>query len=158
MARERPLHLKPKDRAAIVDQPRMQALYAAALRCQGRVVDMVRELGVTRRRLQQRLSILRREGVSGRSSVRDPRRIGWPIETVVLLRASRFDTEGILALEAQIRSDPHVTNAGQVSGVFDYRLVTFHRDRAAAIAWRNALAENPAIVLISQRIVETQCA
>jgi DNA-binding Lrp family transcriptional regulator len=134
----------------------MRRLLAAAVQANGSLAAILHDLGVSRRVLSQRLSVLRSEGFAVRAFLWDPRRLGRPLESVVLLRAARYDAASLADLETQIRADPVITTAVRVTGGFDYRLVCFHADARSASAWLRSMEALPLVQEARLQFVDTR--
>jgi hypothetical protein len=139
----------------VAGQPRMQALYAAAIACRGDVARMLRSLDVTPRLFAHRLSILRGEQVASTVYLHDPRRRGRPVEAVLLVEVSDYRATSLLALEDRIRADEAVSSAARVTGQASFRLQAFHPDQRAAELWSGEIAAWPGVRRVSLSIVRT---
>ena len=132
------------------DQPRMRELYQAAVESQGSIGRMREDLGLTARVLSQRLSILRSLGVARTVTLHDPLARGTKHRCTTWVRMASMTIEDIAGFEADLVADPAVTSAQRVTGSFDYRLSTHHRDWADGAKWARALRCRPEVAEVEQ--------
>lgn len=132
------------------EQPRMRELYQAAMASQGCMKRMLEELGLTARVLAQRLSILRSLGVARTVTLHDPLARGTKYWCTIWVRMASMTPESIALFETDLVADRAVTSAQRVTGGFDYRLSTHHRDWADAAQWARGLRCRPEIAEVEQ--------
>ena len=132
------------------EQPRMRELYQAAMTSQGCMTRMLEELGLTARVLAQRLSILRSLGVARTVTLHDPLARGTKHWCTTWVRMASMTPDHIAQFETDLIADPVVTSAQRVTGGFDYRLSTHHRDWAEGAQWARALRCRPEVAEVEQ--------
>ncbi|WP_165186714.1 hypothetical protein [Caulobacter soli] len=132
------------------DQPRMRELYQAAMASQGQISGMLEDLGLTARVLGHRLSILRSLGVARTVTLHDPLARGAKHRSTTWVRMASMRPEHIDQFEGDLVADHAVTSAQRVTGGFDYRLSTHHRDWAEAAKWARALRCRPEVAEVEQ--------
>jgi hypothetical protein len=132
------------------DQPRMRELYQAAMTSQGCMQRMLEDLGLTARVLAQRLSILRSLGVARTVTLHDPLARGTKHWSTTWVRMASMTPEHIARFETDLLADGAVTSAQRVTGGFDYRLSTHHRDWAEAAQWARGLRCHQEVAEVEQ--------
>ncbi len=144
-----------RETARICAQPRMRKLFAATLAAGGAMEAARAALGISRAVLEQRLSMLRTQGVARVIAIVDPTAVGRPVQSVSLVRLHHHALGAIVDFETTCVTDPAITTAIRITGRYDYRLTTFHKDVRDAAAWTRALRDQDEVAAVDQRFVRT---
>ncbi len=99
--------------------------------------------------------MLRTQGVARVIAIIDPTAVGRPVQSVSLVRLHHHALGAIVDFEAACVTDPAITTAIRITGRYDYRLTTFHKDVRDAAAWTRALRDRDDVAAVDQRFVRT---
>lgn len=105
--------------------------------------SLSKTLGVSRTRAWRILAQVKKSG-----AVRVIGQLAHPPDAchcVIYLRAELTQPRALEAVERRLEADPHVESAARLTGTYDYRLTSVHRDLREASDWFHDLLNDPAV-------------
>ena len=134
----------------LASQRRMRDLYEAAIQARGDVRAMLDHMRLGARVLLHRVSILRSEGVARTITLYNPSATGAEHQSRVFVRMASMHADDIERFETALIDDGAVTTAVKVTGNYDYRLTTFHKDWREAAQWARRLRLQPTVAQVEE--------